>query len=876
MPTSPCRLDEIQYFQINSLTPMLGTNELCRSPPLVVSSCNLKNSIDNIIELKTPYTFLMRNPYKSLSFTELSGLEMKALYGSDTIIDFRTFTFTSSNPSITSFRIGTLSESKVVTDSQTCLDHATYDFEIEINQPVDSTLAIQLTPLNVLDISLTSCNRISKVLYNGDDATATATLSVSSSSITVRGIFTHYDEKPRVSFSLGTIRNPSYKVDFKWAVSLVFTSSGRVYYGNKGETNSVSINKHYSTRGILNVLNQINRASSNYSFELSYPMVLPLFALSRSNYLVAVKLPPHITCDHTTLTTSKTFQFTLEGRTRLADNTYGARINFVEGIGFTEIFTLLIVCTNPVSTESFDANAYLYYNEESSSHKVEKIIAEWNVIGQTSIGNPFASVIVDPSQLSTNATIDVLTLIIERKAFAGQISSVRVALSYLGGTAVEMKLNKHKETFQSGSMSHSLTLDTNEKTATRFVFTFTGLVIGIRPNEQIAFHIRTYTKGSNDEEFIVDEDHIVIEPSCNYPCSTCLDDSPNKCTTCHDPYIIIPEKNNCVLINDVKEYVKCPENMIPDPDNITCLNCYRTCAHCFGTDSNQCTKCDVDNRLRIRFYLNGECVTLCPKEYMHNYEDYKCERIDTEIYELLELYLCILWTLASCLLGIITIFIGKPGKTSIFCTFYSLLSLSEFLTRLTLFVNLFIDLRHVPNVATSLTIILMTHTMFWSYKYFHFNPMTNMRSFKPYYENHKCSILVIQILSAFAGSNVMLLLGSGLLRISTLSQGMNNHLIYRVFSFKSSWAPAIFNACQAILTFVNLFLYYKNSPVFCLSIVSCITSLTLVFFYIAETILIKSMRKSLDHLTFKAIERKEAKIENEIQKVKLLRSEANS
>eukprot|EP00826_Nyctotherus_ovalis_P051127 TRINITY_DN6376_c0_g2_i2.p1 TRINITY_DN6376_c0_g2~~TRINITY_DN6376_c0_g2_i2.p1 ORF type:complete len:1231 (-),score=225.15 TRINITY_DN6376_c0_g2_i2:117-3809(-) len=866
--SGPCDRTEIEYYQITATSSTLfGVGSLCDSS--LGTTCSYRNSsTKEYITLGTSYTFAMANPHMTYKFADLTatitGLQIKGYVGTEESVNFQTIVF---KGSANQYLSGTLGVSNAGSDNSSCLAFANYEFSITINQKIDTTTAIKLEPYDALDTDPSSCNRVENLDYNGAIIT-TATVTATRSYVLVGRIFVTSANTGVVKFVLPNIKNPSYKGEFRWQASLVFGELANGHYGNTVITTATSVNTHYITSGTLNLLNETNTVRSNYSFELTYPLTLPSTGLSSDQYSVSVELPSGFGCLASTFVAENSNQMVLGGQSSLGANGFVAGITFKSGVQYNTVFKLLIECLNPRTTEPFEARVYLYYDPTGKKYTTNEMTTLWLVEGKTSIGAPFTSLVADPSSFIPGSLINKLTITFKRQSFTQPLTSLSVTLTYTGDTEITMTVLERSLTFNRNSLRRTIEFQGTEGQAESFLLTFTGITSGQKIDNLFAVNIKTYIEGT---KYTVDEDNVVISPQCNYPCLTCTANLPDQCLSCPDPLVLHLEDLICV-----KSYIKCPQGSISDSENSTCLSCHRTCAHCSGTAANECTRCDVDNRLRLRFFHNKECLLTCPKDYTHNYKDYLCEPMEREVYELPELYLCVIWIAGACALSAITVFAGKSGKTSVFCAFYSLLSLAEFLTRVTLFVDLFLDLRHVPNVAISLTIVLMTHTMFWSYKHFQFNPMAKMKSFMPYYEAHKKSIIVIQVLSAFAGSNVMLLLGSGLLGISALSQGMNNHLIYRVFSYKASWAPAVFSVCQAILAFVNLFLYYRKSPVFCVSVMSCATSVALVLFYIAETCTIKTMKKSLDHLTFKAIERKEAKMESEIQRARLLRPDTKS
>lgn len=132
---------------------------------------------------------------------------------------------------------------------------------------------------------------------------------------------------------------------------------------------------------------------------------------------------------------------------------------------------------------------------------------------------------------------------------------------------------------------------------------------------------------------------------CNYPCQTCEDGNPNRCTKCLDNLILNPEKNICsdscpegqVLVKNECIHCKdsnckscyedgyicsiCKDNYFllgnscveqcPDMyyiENNSCLKCNENCFNCL--DKNTCINCDKN------YYLfDNNCVSFCPEGY---------------------------------------------------------------------------------------------------------------------------------------------------------------------------------------------------------------------------------------------------------------------
>lgn len=324
-----------------------------------------------------------------------------------------------------------------------------------------------------------------------------------------------------------------------------------------------------------------------------------------------------------------------------------------------------------------------------------------------------------------------------------------------------------------------------------------------------------------------------------------------------------------------KNYIECGTRTYPSADNTTCLPCHSSCDQCKGSFETDCTSCEKDLRARYRFLYNGKCELMCPKDYYYEYSNYTCLQMDEMVYYTKwqnVVVLGVFLACAICCLVTLPLTKTKPEARMTLYSFYALTTFSECVARVLLFVALFLEVRYTPTMAVSLSLLFFANPCFWNYKYFHFDPLTRMRSFENYYSNHKVSLIIVQIISAIVGPNFMLVIASGLLKIPAFSQNLNAHPIFRVFHYKSSWTSGVGNLLQAILCGVNLYLYSYKSVVFSLSILSCAQSLALIGFYIAETFLIKSVRKNLELLTMKASIREEAKMDAEAQKIKLIKS----
>jgi hypothetical protein len=92
---------------------------------------------------------------------------------------------------------------------------------------------------------------------------------------------------------------------------------------------------------------------------------------------------------------------------------------------------------------------------------------------------------------------------------------------------------------------------------------------------------------------------------CNPKCSTCTQDSKDKCTSCSDPKLfLLSDQYDCVAI--------CPDGFYPDTVTKRCTACVAPCKSCIS--SSQCSSClsqSTNNNFYLFYPSQKICVAAC-------------------------------------------------------------------------------------------------------------------------------------------------------------------------------------------------------------------------------------------------------------------------
>ncbi len=881
LSATSCTRANFDALKIIMTSEMRPTSYACTASglsPNCTSVSSYDNSTETIVVNILSNTalnpsFALVNPYKTVAFTSLDSFYIVGMASGSESVRFSAVTPVDAD--------GTTLTGNFVTE--TAIDSTV------TSVPGENIVAASYT-ITFTSTQYISTSAILKVVLPISSGISVTSTPVVSSTVKVGGV--GYTKSPSVSYASGTIAisdlvpagvepgatleftissgitNPTYVGTYKWEVHVVYSDGTLGAY--KTDIASVLDQVASLSNGAVTLGNYVNVVATTYIFAFSFVRALPVTGITE--YQIAVTIPTGLTCQPDTLLTTNESLTTFSAGTLSGTRQYVYNVTLVQSpinaytsIGFT------MACTNFETTAPKTFTVALKFPEKTAS-----TVVAWPITAQTTIGRPLTLVTSTVDNSYPGQDIDTYTLAFSRDSTVG-IKRIEISPGALLTQNLDSATSSSPNITISGylatafganytSNKHLQINFTTTTTGTSFAMTIEGLNNPNRTNETSSIGIRTYTS----DGYIIDEmltGTIQIAVTCNYPCKTCLNSSlPDYCLTCIDTYTYNSDTKQCL-----HNYIVCPEKYYPDSLNSSCLPCDKSCQTCSGSSSSQCTSCDVDNRLRLRFFHAGECMLTCPKNYRHNYQDNTCDEIVGTPIVMIESYISTACIAVGAILVVVSAFVAKAGAFSLFCSCYSLLSICELVTRVLLFISLFEDLRYVSNVAISISIMLGTHALFWNYKFFNFDPMTRMKSFEPVYTAHRVSIAIVELLSVCAGSNTMLLLASGLLRLPALSHGLSQHPIFRVFVFKAAWGPALFNACQAILAFSNLFLYSDKSAAFVLSIISLVLSVVLVALYITEVFVLRPVRKHLNFLMMRALQRKEVKTEGEVQRIRLLR-----
>lgn len=93
---------------------------------------------------------------------------------------------------------------------------------------------------------------------------------------------------------------------------------------------------------------------------------------------------------------------------------------------------------------------------------------------------------------------------------------------------------------------------------------------------------------------------------CNSKCSTCTQDSKDKCLSCRDPMLyLLADKYDCVAT--------CPDGFYPDIASKRCTACVAPCKTC--SSNSQCSSClsqSSNNNFYLFYPLQKICLASCP------------------------------------------------------------------------------------------------------------------------------------------------------------------------------------------------------------------------------------------------------------------------
>lgn len=817
--------------------------------------------------------FVMKNPYKTTEFKKIGEITAVGKIQDKVGAKYSTVEITCSDSNVNKFIPGLLINANVTANPTTSLTYAAYTFVITASNYIEAGAGFKLIlPSNTPGVTARGIPTIdSKILINNLPVTPknpSAYFSASENAIYVSNVVANaMNAGSIIQFTINGIRNPMFRGSHAWTVS-VYYSSDSTEGDYKNSVNSIVDSSIVLDTGKVSLLDPTNDILTNYTATLQFLIDLP--ATGTSGYSLAITFPNDISCNVSSFSAYDPSNANLSPLVLMEAGKYKTSITFgPNGVKAYQDFGFFIMCKNYPSTTPKVFTIDLLYNSAK-----DPIVGTWKLAARTSKGSDITVLRTNTENILPGAKVDLFTVEFSRISTVGigyiEIIPDAIISQYLNITTPNVEVvgflaDAYTVTYSDGKL---IVKFKQETLASQFSLHIGGLNNPNMTNETSYVKIMTYTPNY----YLIDElnaKSIYLTVPCNYPCRTCPNITySDTCLTCFNTHILNPAINKCV-----DSYINCTGRTIPDYYNKTCLSCDDTCDFCNGNSSSDCTSCKLDNKLRLRFYHNGECLLICPKDYTHNYQDYLCEpiTINNPFFES-ETLASISATALAIILPLLTLLIGKYEVISTFCGFYSLFSLSELVTRILLFIELFTDLRHVPNVAFSLVFMLGMDTLFWSYKYFRYDPMIKMKSFEPYYSNYRISFFIVLCLSALAGSNVMLLLGSGLLRLPGFSQGLNDQMVFRIFLQKSSWAPCIFNACQAVLAIANIFLYSYKSQVFSLSCISAGVSTILVIFYVYEIFGIRTIKRNANQLLSLANQKRDARIDAEVQRLKSLRS----
>ena len=102
--------------------------------------------------------------------------------------------------------------------------------------------------------------------------------------------------------------------------------------------------------------------------------------------------------------------------------------------------------------------------------------------------------------------------------------------------------------------------------------------------------------------------------NCEFPCSECST-GPQICTACsQDDGIAYLYGPTCIT--------ECPIGFQVNEVEKQCEGCGAGCLECDPKDQRICLKCEKNMLM-----LEGNCVSVCPKDYIADYDDMKCKSL---------------------------------------------------------------------------------------------------------------------------------------------------------------------------------------------------------------------------------------------------------
>ncbi|CDW84369.1 neurohypophysial n-terminal domain containing protein [Stylonychia lemnae] len=101
---------------------------------------------------------------------------------------------------------------------------------------------------------------------------------------------------------------------------------------------------------------------------------------------------------------------------------------------------------------------------------------------------------------------------------------------------------------------------------------------------------------------------------CNSQCKNCKGPNANDCTDCNLPQKLIQDSHTCVILE------KCPDEFYQDEQSGLCFKCNQFCKNCIA-NSNNCPQCKVGF---FREYQGIGCVDKCPNGMYGNYQTQEC------------------------------------------------------------------------------------------------------------------------------------------------------------------------------------------------------------------------------------------------------------
>lgn len=850
--------------------PEMTINGSACNTTLLAATCTqaavISSTTVNITIVSNPSpAFLVVNPYKTLAFSDALNIQITGTTNNQTSSVFK---ITSVTPGI-SFVNGSISTITVSSSPASNLNIVQYTVNFLAPHIIDTTATVVMTPPSATGFSIpANPTCLSNVYIGGASYSQAPSASYANGKITITNVFaTQVSPGQYVQFTMTGITNPTYTGTYNWYLYINYPSSGVT--GDYSNTIPCALSSPSAlTTGTVSLTDPTNSGTTTYTFQMSFPLNLPMSGVP--TYGMSIQYPDGVPCNQSTIVSTNQALITLGTSTLTGVNTYQFNITLgSSGIAAYTNFGVSLTCTNyPTTQPEIFSFLFLFTNATNP------MVGQWLIPAATTIGRALTISKSTPDNNYPGQLISTFTLQFARNSTIG-ISRIDLVpdaiLVYVTNrTSLNVTIVGTLPSSYTYGFANDMRMQINYTTAVTdqnfsiyIGYTFNN---PNRTNQTSHIGIKTYTSAN----YLIDESDtdVTLAVQCNFPCKTCINSTyADNCTSCFTNYTLNPNTQQCL-----QNYIICPTNQYPNANNTTCLNCDVTCNSCNGGSSTDCTSCGVDNRLRYRFLSGSECVLMCPVDNYLDFQNYSCPPINGTILIMWQSYIAFAFIGIALISIIITIFVGEAGKVSVFCEFYSLLSLVEFVNRILLVEALFEDVRYAIIIALAVTTIVMTHTLYWSSKYFRFDPMKKMKSFQQFFDNYPKAVITVEIFCMIGGSNVWLILGTGLLRIQALSQGLFDNPIFRVFNYKSSWPPAVFSACQAIFTFANFFLFSLKSPVFIMSLLSCVTSTILVIFYITEIFNVRPIAKHLNDVTKLAMQREEAKIDAEVQKIKLIRA----